>query len=162
MHGTDRTMAISSEMVTTHASTRLTTGMAAGTSIMTLDGAIPVEFLNVGDRILTRDGARTLRRVSVCVVNGPVVRVGASTLGHDKPAEDIMLAVGQPVLVRDWRAKALYGAAQALVPVERMADGDMIRIEAAQGVRMFTLTFDSVVVVYAGGLELACMAAVDA
>jgi len=155
-------MAYGSEMVTTSASTRLTTGMAAGTSVMTLDGAIPVEYLHVGDRILTRDGARTLRGLLVRVVDGPVVRVGASTIGHDKPVEDIVLAMGQPVLVRDWRAKALYGAAQALVPVERMADGEMIRIEAAQGVRMFTLTFDSVVVVYAGGLELACMATVDA
>jgi hypothetical protein len=155
-------MAISSEMVTTHATTRLTTGMAAGTPVMTLDGAIPVEFLNVGDRVLTRDGARTLRGLSVRVVDGFVVRVGASTLGHDKPAEDVVLAVGQPVLVRDWRAKALYSAPQALVPVERMADGELIRVEAAHSQRMFTLTFDSVVVVYAGGLELACSATVDA
>jgi Hint domain len=146
----------------TTADLRLTTGMAAGTSVMTLDGAIPVEYLNIGDRVLTRDGARTLRGIAVRVVNGDAVRVGAGTLAHDKPVEDVVLAVGQPMLVRDWRAKALYGAAQALVPVERMADGQMIRRVSVRGLRMFTLTFDSVVVVYAGGLELACSATVDA
>jgi hypothetical protein len=149
-------------MTATTADLTLTTGMAAGTSVMTLDGAIPVEFLNVGDRVLTRDGARTLRGIAVRVVNGDAVRVGPGTLGHDKPTEDVVLAVGQPMLVRDWRAKALYGAAQALVPVERMADGQMIRRVSVRGLRMFTLTFDSVVVVYAGGLELACSATVDA
>jgi Hint domain len=146
----------------TTADLRLTTGMAAGTSVMTLDGATPVEYLNIGDRVLTRDGARTLRGIAVRVVNGDAVRVGAGTLAHDKPVEDVVLAVGQPMLVRDWRAKALYGAAQALVPVERMADGQMIRRVSVRGLRMFTLTFDSVVVVYAGGLELACSATVDA
>jgi hypothetical protein len=149
-------------MTTTTADLRLITGMAAGTSVMTLDGAIPVEYLNVGDRVLTRDGARTLRGIAVRVVDGDAVRVGAATLGHDRPTEDVMLAVGQPVLVRDWRAKALYGAAQALVPVERMADGQMIARVSVHGLRMFTLTFDTVVVVYAGGLELACSATVDA
>ena len=149
-------------MTATTTDLRLTTGMAAGTSIMTLDGAIPVEFLIVGDRVLTRDGARTLRGIAVRVVDGCAVRVGASTLAHDTPVEDVILAVGQPVLVRDWRAKALYGAAQALVPVERMADGQMIRRIKVAGLRMYTLTFDSVVVVYAGGLELACSSTVDA
>jgi hypothetical protein len=149
-------------MTATIADLRLTTGIAAGTSVMTLDGAIPVQFLNVGDRVVTRDGVRTLRGIAVRVLDGEAVRVGASTLGHDRPLEPVMLALGQPILVRDWRAKALYGAAEALVPVERMADGELIRRINVAGLRMFTLTFDSVVVVYADGLELACPATVDA
>ncbi len=132
------------------------TGFADGTLVLTLDGALPVEFLNPGDRIITRDGARTLRAVSVVVVSGDVIRIGARTLGHDRPEDEIVVGTGQGILVRDWRAKAMYGAAQAMVPAARMADGEMIRRETVDGLRLFTLGFDAPVVIYAGGLELAC------
>jgi len=39
------------------------TGLAAGTIIYTLDGALPVEYLGPGDRIITRAGMRVLRAV---------------------------------------------------------------------------------------------------
>jgi len=35
--------------------------LALGTIVYTLDGALPVEYLNAGDRIVTRAGARVLR-----------------------------------------------------------------------------------------------------
>lgn len=35
--------------------------LGAGTIIYTLDGALPVEYLEPGDRIITRAGARILR-----------------------------------------------------------------------------------------------------
>jgi hypothetical protein len=135
---------------------QMTTGFAGGTTVLTLDGAIPVEFLNTGDRIITRDGARILRAISMVVVDGDVVRVGASTLGHDRPRDDVMVSADQGILVRDCRAKAMYGVAQAMIPAARMADGEMIRREAVAGLRLFTLSFDAPAVIYAGGLELAC------
>jgi hypothetical protein len=38
-------------------------GLPVGTVVLTLDGALPVEFLNEGDRIVTRAGMRLLRRI---------------------------------------------------------------------------------------------------
>ncbi len=38
--------------------------LCAGTIVFSLDGALPVEFLTPGDRIITRSGARVLRRIS--------------------------------------------------------------------------------------------------
>ncbi|NHX28065.1 hypothetical protein HA397_29470 [Escherichia coli] len=38
-----------------------------GTLIHTLDGTLPIEYLSPGDQIITRNGARSLRRVSVRV-----------------------------------------------------------------------------------------------
>jgi len=38
--------------------------LALGTIVYTLDGALPVEFLNAGDRIVTRAGSRVLRGIS--------------------------------------------------------------------------------------------------
>ncbi len=40
------------------------TGLAPGTIIYTLDGALPVEFLSPGDRIITRAGMRPLRGIT--------------------------------------------------------------------------------------------------
>ncbi|MEX5729306.1 putative cupin superfamily protein [Rhodovulum iodosum] len=37
--------------------------LAIGTIVLTMDGALPVEFLSPGDRIVTRAGARVLRDI---------------------------------------------------------------------------------------------------
>ncbi|WP_095589892.1 hypothetical protein [Actibacterium ureilyticum] len=37
--------------------------LAIGTMVMTLDGALPVEYLTPGDRIVTRAGLRILRQI---------------------------------------------------------------------------------------------------
>lgn len=36
-------------------------GIALGTHVLTADGSLPVEYLQAGDRIVTRSGMRTLR-----------------------------------------------------------------------------------------------------
>lgn len=139
------------------ASQGLTYGLLQGTPVLTLDGELPVEFLEPGDRILTRAGSRRLKSVEVSIVrNARMMRVGASTLGRERPEEDLLLPASQPVLVRDWRAKALAGTAQAMIAVSKLADGEYIRGEIVAEARLFTLGFEEEVVIYAGGLELGC------
>lgn len=132
-------------------------GVAAGTRIMTMDGEIPVEFLEAGDRIITRDaGVCTLRALTVhpaCDIE--MIRVAADSFGTGRPGEDVLLAPGQCVLLRDWRAKALYGQAQAMVPVSRLVDGQYVSRVTLPTARLFTLEFDARHVIYAEGLELA-------
>ena len=133
-------------------------GVVMGTPVMTVDGEIPVEYLNVGDRIITRAGVCKLASVSVRVDRGTqMVRIGAGTLGHDRPCAETLVPADQMILIRDWRAKALYGAAQVLVAAARLADGAQIRIETVAEARVFTLGFDADVVLFAGGLEIACL-----
>jgi hypothetical protein len=134
----------------------MTKGMAQGTTVLTADGLMPVEYLSPGDRIITREGLRVLVDVSVHVMAGDVVRVRASSQAHARPEEDVIIGCDQALLIRDWRAKALYGAAQAMVPVSRMLDGEMVRREKVAGLRMYRLQFAAPQVVYAGGLELGC------
>jgi hypothetical protein len=133
--------------------------MLAGTQVRTLDGVLPVEFLTPGDRIVTRNGARKL--VSISVQSRKMidlVRIRASTLGHDRPEQDLLLSPGQPVLIRDWRAKAIFGLPVAAIPAARLADGEFVCLETHRQVRLFTLRFDEDEVIYAEGLELACPA----
>lgn len=132
-------------------------GVTAGTMVLTLDGELPVQFLAPGDRVITRSGARALQSVEVTVIrNAQMIRVTASALGHDRPESDLFVSPTQPILVRDWRARALYGCDSTLVPALRLADGDYIRTETVAEVRLFTLRFTGEEVIYAGGLELAC------
>jgi hypothetical protein len=130
-----------------------------GTPILTLDGALPVEFLTPGDRILTRAGSRKLRCVEVTVVrHARVIRIAHDTLGVDRPDCDVVVTPDQPILIRDWRAKALCGTPTALVAAARLVDGDYIRAETLPEARFYTLRFDEDAVIYAGGLELSCAA----
>lgn len=134
-------------------------GMLAGTQVLTLGGEMPVEFLTPGDRIITRAGARTLRRITVRRIrNARIARVSAGSLGHDRPGRDLLIGADQPVLVRDWRAKALFGAPQALVPVSRLADGQYVRVVTLIAAQMIALEFDRDETVYADGVELGCPA----
>jgi len=138
-------------------SAALATGVLAGTLVLTLEGEIPVQFLAPGDRVITRAGASRLVKVAVHVVEtAQVVRIVASALGHGRPDTDTVVALQQPILVRDWRAMALYGTPEAAVPAERLADGDYIRRDTLLEARFFTLHFAAEAVIYAGGLEMAC------
>lgn len=131
-------------------------GLAPGTQVLTLDGAIPVEFLNPGDRVITRRGARTLKSiVRHSLPEGTQrIRVSTDALGG-KPTGEVTLLPGQKVLIRDWRAKALWGNDVVEVPVARLVDGKAIRIETGGRQTMLSLYFGAPEIIYADGLELA-------
>ncbi len=132
--------------------------IAQGAGILTLDGLLPVEYLNPGDRIVTRAGAMRLRAVHVSVAQVPLIRVAPSALGHDRPDQALLLAPDTEVLVRDWRAKAMFGKTQALVPISRLVDGDYVTRVPGSKRRLFSLEFDTPQVVYADGVEIGCAA----
>lgn len=138
-------------------------GIVEGTMIMTLKGAIAVEFLRDGDRVITRSGACTLRGLSVRTLHETtVVSVKSGALGHNRPESALCLHADQAVVVRDWRAKAVYGSDVAVVPAARLADGDFVRAHKMAEVRLFRLEFDRAEVVIADGVELACAPALIA
>lgn len=135
-------------------------GLLQGTPVMTMLGAKAVEDLAVGDRVITRHGAMRLRAVEMhALPRARMVRVVDSALGKDRPEADIVIAEGQAILVRDWRARALADADRAMIPAMHLIDGEYIRAEAQRNATIYALRFDEPAVVYACGLELACEAA---
>ncbi len=135
----------------------LRAGIPAGSQILTLAGQLPVEHLVPGDRIITRNGARSLANVawSKRTSGTPIIHMSQDALGG-RPNRDTWLLPDQPILVRDWRAQALWGVAQARVPAARLVDGDYVRHGAlTEDTTVFHLIFDAVEIVYVDGLELA-------
>lgn len=133
-----------------------TAGIAKGTIVLTLDGEIPVEHLNAGDRVITRDtGIATLRAVHMREVTFTPYKISADRLGEGRPVADTLVAADQHILVRGLLAKALYDTETAMVPVSRLADGEYIAKCSEQTLRIYELEFDTAHVVYANGLEIA-------
>lgn len=127
-----------------------------GTEILTLAGALPVEALYPGDRVITRDaGARTLVRIARHPVPDDVrfVLVRKDALGG-KPSRDLLLPADHRIFLRDWRAQALFGTPAARVPVARLVDGEFICWTEARPDALLTLHLVHEHVLYADGLEV--------
>lgn len=144
----------------THGADAAVGGLLEGAVVLTLDGALPVEYLSPGDKVITRDsGIAVLRGVTVRKVSARFVMVRAGALGVERPEETVRLLPEQHILIRDWRARALFGGDQAMVPAARLCDGEYIaQAEAAGEALVYSLEFDRDHVIYADGLELAAKA----
>ena len=132
-------------------------GFVIGSTILTLEGEMPVEFLSPGDRMITRDsGMATLMGVEAVDVECDMVWIMAGSLGHSKPEGDALLPASQQILLRDWRAEARSGKPQALAPAQELIDGEFIRSAGRKRVTLYKLTFAAPHILYVDGLELAC------
>lgn len=134
----------------------LSAALPPGTAILTLAGALPVEALYPGDRVITRDaGAQGLLEIRRHAPPHDLrfVHVSRDALGG-KPTRDLLLPATQPVLLRDWRAQALFGTPAAKVPVSRLVDGEHLRWSEDRPEALLTLRFAREHVLYADGLEV--------
>jgi hypothetical protein len=131
--------------------------IAADSRVMTRDGALPVAHLYAGDQLVTRHGPRPVIAIArIELPKGtPIVTIAQNALGG-RPERDLWLPAAQRLLIRDWRAQALYGQSQVCVPVGQLADGDFIRLDVlTKPVVGFALRFGRPAVFCADGLELA-------
>ena len=137
--------------------TALAEALIAGTTVLTLKGEMPVEYLCVGDRVITRSGMRAVAMVrSTVLPTVELVCISASALGVEQPADDMRVAPGQGIHIRDWRAKALKGVAQTVIAANELLDGEYIRVERMIGACIYTLEFEQAEVIYANGVEVTC------
>lgn len=131
-------------------------GLLAGAVVMTLDGEIPVEFLSPGDRVVTRDsGMAIIRTIHVRHIVGNAIAIMAGSLGHTRPERDVVIPAGQEILIRDWRAPALAGKSQAMIPAAHLVDSHYVTLHRNVTMTVYDIAFDRAHVIYADGLELA-------
>ena len=133
----------------------LDTGLVQGTVMLTLDGEIPVEFLSVGDRIITRDtGISKVMHIQRSTRDVHQIGLSAGSLGHTRPERDAVLAGDQMVLIRDWRARALFNCERALVAARTLVDNEFITNLGMVETTLYQIFCDGPHILYAEGLEL--------
>ena len=133
-----------------------TTGLRAAGLILTAKGEQRAQDLRPGDRVITRDtGMVTLRSLSRQDIYTPLVRIRAGSLGHTRPERDVLIPASQPILVRDWRARAIFGADQALVAAARLVDGAFVTQAGEATLDLYVLDFAAPHILYLDGLEVA-------
>ena len=132
------------------------TGLVANSIILTLDGEMRVADIEPGQRVITRDsGTAVVKAVRRFQTMTPAVRIKAGSLGDTRPDYDVTLPAGQAVLVRDWRAQALFGASQVLIEVSRLIDGEFVTDLGLTSMTICELEFDRPHILYVDGLEVA-------
>lgn len=130
-------------------------GLPVGTRVWTADGVMPVEFLGAGDRIITRDSgiARLTGTLAVSAVHH-LVRVPASGLGPQRPDQDVLLPVDQPVLLRGPVAQAFSGEDRAICRAGALGKLDLAEDLGHQPGTLITLHLDRRDVIYVSGLDV--------
>lgn len=131
-------------------------GLAAGTLILTAKGTIKIEDMAAGDRVVTRDaGIQSVSMITERIMsNGEVLRVSPAAVGRPEDGTELIVTTSQRLVLRDWRAKAMFGRSVALVSAWRLIDGEYVRKAKAKNLRIFSLHFDALRVVYSGDIEL--------
>lgn len=132
------------------------TGLLRDTVVLTRSGEVLVQDIRAGHLIITR-GAGLVRVQDVAChrVLMQAISIAAGSLGDTRPDTDIILPADQQILIRDWRAQALFGLDQALVSASSLVDGEFIRDLGQQNVNLYSVKLERPQVIYAGGLEVA-------
>jgi len=131
------------------------TGLLGGSQVLTMLGYMSISSLKAGDRIVTRNGMRTLQELHVERHMMRPIRVGQGTLGFSRPNADMLVAPDQEVMVRDWRAEMLFGRDMVIVNINTMVDGKYIVEESELDLHdVYQLRFEGEEIFYADGVEI--------
>jgi hypothetical protein len=130
-------------------------GLVAGTLILTGDGALPVEYLNIGDRVISRKrGMLRLSEHKVITALVDMVRLDPDALGHAVPTTPMVMPAAQQVLLRGDTAQTLADAPQAIWPAGKLVERGLATSLGQRQSRLYILGFEAPDVIYADGMEV--------
>ncbi|WP_417268743.1 Hint domain-containing protein [Celeribacter sp.] len=135
---------------------------AAGTEIITSEGPVKVEDLEVGNLVLTMDHGMLPLRWMGSQKLGPAelaarpklkpIRIAAGALGNGVPTNDLFVSRQHRVLLRSVIAERMFGVPEILVAAIKLTDLPGIDIvEDAQSVEYFHMLFDQHEIVFSNG-----------
>ena len=136
---------------------------AEGTLIDTPNGQRAVETLTIGDPVSRVDGdAAILRWISSRTLSAAElaffpqlrpVRIKAGAFGENGPDTDLLVSPQHRILIKNSKAKLMFGEDEVLAPAIALCDGDMIRQETPKdGVTFYHILFDAHEIVISNGL----------
>ena len=111
---------------------------ASGTMIKTDDGARPVETLNVGDRLVTRDnGLQSIRWVGTRELSASdlaahpklkPIRIAAGALAEGVPQRDLIVSPQHRIVVKSKIAIRMFDAEEVFVPAKHLLGMDGVDV----------------------------------
>ncbi|MDJ0823513.1 MAG: Hint domain-containing protein [Paracoccaceae bacterium] len=131
-------------------------GFEASASVRTPRGDVPARELRAGDIVLTRRGPRRLQN-SIQRLLSPdqkYVRIKTDAFGCPCQGELVVLPK-QRIVLRDWRARILFGQEIAAPPVSRLIDGENAKYESGANLSIQFLFLSQPEVIRVNGVELA-------
>ncbi|MBS0123400.1 Hint domain-containing protein [Thetidibacter halocola] len=139
-------------------------GLARGTRIATPSGPRPIETLEEGDMVATRDaGPQPLQWVGRSVLGGAQlydrpglrpVRIDTGAFGMDRPDRPLLVAPGQRLLLRGAHARALFNCDEVLATTVDLLDGRRIRPDhGLRAVTYWHLLLPDHAVIFANGVQ---------
>ena len=135
---------------------------AQGAPISTPGGEVPVECLNVGDRVLTYDhGYRPIRwigsaRVTLNRMNDDLapVRIEPNAMGRGQPSRAVTVSPAHRIFWSGALAELMFGEREVLVAAKHMVNGrEVRRIRDIESVTYWHLLFDDHEIVFSAGLK---------
>ena len=126
---------------------------AIGTMILTPFGSRPIEDLEVGDRVVTRDrGAQEIRWIGRRTVaasghRAPVV-IAEGTYGNRR---NLMVSPNHRMVISGRMAEALFGEPEFLVAAIDLIDGDRVYRKNGGMITYIHIAFDNHEIIYAEG-----------
>jgi len=130
-------------------------GLPGTARILTLSGIRLISELRPQDRIITRGtGACTLQGIDRTMRWTDMVAFYRLAVEGGGGLVTTLLPADQPVFLRDWRARALFGAEQALVAAHRLIDEEFVTRRVPQRLTLYHLHLDRPGIVYVDGFEL--------
>ncbi len=138
--------------------------LVIGTMIDVQGGQKPVEELEVGDLVRTKDnGFRPVRWIAARTVTKPAfnadpslrpIRIRAGALGDAKPSRDLLVSQEHCVLIDDWRCELLFGEDEVLAPAKALVNDQTVTIDRTVAeVTYYHFVFDQHEIVYSNGVE---------
>ena len=132
---------------------------ARGTNILTKTGAVPVELLQIGDWVFTRDnGFKQIRWLGSATVNKSAllanenirpVRIQAGSLGKGVPCDDLTVSPQHRVLMKSEITARMFDALEVLVAAKKLLDVDGVtRDDSCEEVEYFHILFDQHEIIY--------------
>lgn len=137
---------------------------ATGTMIDVLGGQKPVEALELGDLVRTKDnGFQPVRWIASRTLRGAdfaadpslrPIRIREGALGTSKPSRDLWVSQQHCVLLDDWRCALLFGEDEVLAPAKALVNDHSITVDHSdKEVTYYHFMFDAHEIVYSNGVE---------
>ncbi len=119
-------------------------GIVRGALIACEDGDVAIEAVGIGDIVNTlSDGPQVVRWVGRAMATSPMVRFQAGALGEGTPAQDLLVAPAQRMVISGWQAEVLFGETRVLVLAEDLLNGGSIALSGSDTeAEVFYILFD--------------------